>query len=172
MKRFAVLLAVAALLAASLPAPAQQAGLPKAEAQAFWRYISQTNPYRHWQMWPGKPAFYPGTMPHGALLTTYVNDIALKALQEGQPQMPPGAIIVKENYDQAKKLMAITTMYKEEGYDPPHNDWFYVKYSPEGMVMDKAAGKVAECINCHGQRAANDYLFTGKLGQPAAGGGR
>lgn len=157
------------LVAAALMLPAagmtQQAGLPPAEPQAFWSYITQTSPYTKWPMWPGKQAFYPGTMPHGALLTTYVNDVALKALLEGEAQMPPGAIMVKENYDKSKKLMAITTMYKVAGFDPPHHDWFWVKYSPEGKVMEEAAGKVKGCLGCHGQQAGNDYLFTGKLGQ-------
>ena len=35
--------------------------------------------------------------PHGMLLTTYLNDVAMQALTSAPSRMAPGAIIVKEN---------------------------------------------------------------------------
>jgi hypothetical protein len=131
--------------------------LPEPEADAFWTYISETNPYTNWEMWPGKDGFYPGTSPHGAFLKLFVNDVALKALKEDAP-MPDGAIIVKENYDKDKQFMAITPMYLKKGYNPEAGDWFWTKYGPEGALM--AAGKVEGCINCH--KTQPDWLFTEK----------
>lgn len=71
--------------------------------------------------------------------------------------MPDGAIIVKENYgpDQ-QKLVAVTPMYKVEGYNPDAGNWFWAKYAPDGSVQ--AAGKVDSCIECH--KTADDYRFT------------
>ncbi len=48
-------------------------GAPAPEAKALWSYITKDSPYTEWRMWPGKNALYNGTVPHGALLTTYVN---------------------------------------------------------------------------------------------------
>jgi hypothetical protein len=132
----ALLVLAAAALAVSGSDALAQAELPQTEPGPLWTYITQTNPYTGWRMWPGKQAFYPGTRPHGALLTTYVNDTAFKAIEGGQKSLLPGSIIVKENYSPQKELMAITTMYKVIGYDPPHNNWFWVKYQPDGEVAD------------------------------------
>ena len=130
--------------------------MPPTEAQPFWKYITETKPYTQWSFWPGKEGMYPGTSPHGAFLKLYANDIAIEAAKAGQP-MPDGAIIVKENYGPDKeKLMAITPMYKVEGYNPDGEDWFWAKYGPDGSV--DTAGKVDSCINCH--KNASDYLFT------------
>lgn len=131
--------------------------MPKTEGEPFWTYISETSSYAEWDTWPGKPGLYPGTSPHGAFLKLFVNDVALKALNEGA-DMPDGAIIVKENYSKDKKLMAITPMYLKKGYNPEAGDWFWAKYGPDGEVM--AAGKVEGCINCH--RTRSDWLFTDK----------
>ena len=99
---------------------------------------------------------YEGTSPHGAFLKLYVNDVAYNAIKENKP-MPNGAIIVKENYGEAKgKLESVTPMYKKEGYNPAAGEWFWAKYGPEGEVMK--AGKVEGCIGCHGSR--KNWLFT------------
>jgi len=130
--------------------------MPEPEAGPFWTYISETDPYTQWDMWPGKEGIYEGQSPHGAYLKLYINDTARKALKE-KKAMPEGAIIVKENYGKDKeKLMAVTPMYKKKGYNPDAGDWFWAKYGPDGKVMK--AGKVKGCINCH--RARDNWLFT------------
>jgi hypothetical protein len=135
--------------------PARE-NMPPPEARAFWTYITETNPYTQWSFWPGKEGMYPGTSPHGAFLKLYANDIAIEAAKAGQP-MPDGAIIVKENYGPDKQeLMAITPMYKMQGYNPDAGDWFWAKYGPDGSV--DTAGKVDSCINCH--TTADDFRFT------------
>jgi hypothetical protein len=129
--------------------------LPSTNAEAFWTYISKTNPYKNWQHWPGYPGIFPGESPHGAYLEFYGNDIAIKAAQQGK-DMPYGAILVKTNYAEDKKtLMVITPRYKVKGYNPDAGDWFWAEYGPSGEVT--AAGKVDSCINCH--RKAKDFQF-------------
>ena len=135
------------------------AALPLADADALWKYISVTEPYRQWRHWPGRSGVYPGRSPHGAYLRLYANEIALNALEKKIRPLPAGAIIVKENYgDDKMTLMAVTPMYKVSGYNPAGGDWFWGKYGPGGQVM--AAGKPEGCISCHRAVMDNDWLFT------------
>jgi hypothetical protein len=58
---------------------------------------------------------------------------------------------------------------REAGYDPDNNDWFWVKYTPDGGLHTnpkgmKLAGRVAKgmpqgCLACHGARKGTDYQF-------------
>ncbi len=123
-------------------------------------HITGHVPYKTWELWPGKGKLYTGTKPHGALLTTYVNDIALKSLDK-KKGFSNNSIIVKENYTPEKKLAAVTVMYKIKGYDPAGGDWFWAKYDPNFEIL--AEGKVKGCIACHGTAKDNDYVFTGKV---------
>lgn len=133
--------------------------LPPPDAGQFWTYITETHPYKGWDMWPGYEGMYPGQSPHGAYLKLYANSIALKAAREGKTVMPDGAILVKENYAKDKHtLAAITPMYRVKGYNPEGGDWFWAKYGPEGEVM--AAGKVKGCIDCHRAVKSQDWRFT------------
>ena len=112
--------------------PMKKPGEPS--GAALWTQMKKADYIKKWQMWPGQSAFYPGKEPHGMLLTTYVNQPALRAIVEMQGKMPCGSIIVKENYMPDKKLAALTVMYKVKGYNPEGGDWFWVKYSPNGKV--------------------------------------
>lgn len=114
--------------------------------------------YTSWSMWPGKQKFYKGQEPHGALLTTYVNKLAEDALTNGAAQMPPGAVIVKENYGSDKKLMATTVMEKVAGYDAENHDWYWAKYGTDGK--SQMAGRVDMCYSCHKGAAQYDMLWT------------
>lgn len=156
MKRFLL----GGLLALGLLALAQQGGdLP----QRLWRLITgfSGEDYRlTWHYVPGKPmGFYKGTEPHGALLRTFVNDIAYDAIRARAGRYPVGALLVKDNHMPDGQLAAITLMLKmPEGYYPEGGDWFWAKYLPDGTV--EAAGKVAACAACHAQAKAQDYVFS------------
>jgi hypothetical protein len=139
--------------------PAEKfAPLPGTDAQAIYHYITKENPYKSWQLWPGKGKLYQGRHPQGAYLTTYINDIASLSIGAGKP-MVNGSIIVKENYTPEKNLSAITVMYKIKGYNPSAGDWFWSKYDVTGKTLK--AGKVKGCIDCHSSQIANDFIFTG-----------
>ena len=133
---------------------------PMADGKAIWTYLKEID-YTKLPMWPGKEAFYPGKEPHGALLTTYVNETALNDIQGKKGTLSAGSIIVKENYMPDKKLAAVTVMYKVAGYNPEAADWFWAKYAPDGNI--EAEGKATACISCHGQKKDNDYIMTGAL---------
>lgn len=132
--------------------------MPKPEADPFWNYISQENPYVAWKQWPGKEGMYEGESPHGSFLKIFVNDKAYNAIKKGKA-MPDGAIIVKENYgDDKEELLAITPMYKYKDYNPEAGNWFWAKYSEKADVM--AAGKVESCIECHMKAEGSDFIFS------------
>jgi hypothetical protein len=133
---------------------------PEADAQQLYDYITKQKTYVKWKLWPGKGKLYKGAEPHGALLTTYVNDTALKSIK-AKKGLKDGSIIVKENYMPDKKLAAVTVMYKVKGYNSEAGDLFWLKYLPDGKI--EASGKVGMCIGCHSNVKANDYLFTGKV---------
>lgn len=134
--------------------------MPGADAGKLYEYIIKLKPYNAWELWPGKGKQYKGTEPHGALLTTYINDTAYDSVKK-KKFMTDGAIIVKENYTADKKFVALSVMYKVKGYNPEAGDWFWARYSPDGKV--EASGKARGCIGCHEKNKDNDYIFTGGL---------
>jgi hypothetical protein len=156
-----------------LPPPAtngviQQGQWPLPEGEPFLRYITQQDPYKQWDLWPGTKEMDPGTEPHGAFLITYVNDPARAGIERKSGQMPDRAIVVKENYTPDRELSAITAMYKVAGYKvsaerPDGGEWFWIQFSPDGIINDQ--GKIEGCITCHERARDNDYLFTSYIGQ-------
>lgn len=144
---------------------------PPQIAADLWKLLQTENYRQHWKMWPGREAFYEGTSPHGALLTTYVNDPAYSALEAGEKQLPPGSIIVTENYTPEKNLTDITVMYKLAGFDAQNNNWFWAKFMPDGIPVEEdpdgeqaeLAGKVDSCIACHSENKDNDYIMSDSL---------
>ena len=56
-------------------------------------------------------------------------------------------------------LKAVTVMFQREaGYDPGNDNWFWVKYAPDGSLQ--AFGKVEGCISCHSEAPGNDYIYS------------
>lgn len=155
-------------------AEAEAAGpaLPDTTAASLWSYLNEVDYQSTWQLWPDKGELYQGGEPHGMLLTSYLNASAFDALTGDAASMPNNAIVIKENYMPDSTLAAVTVMYKKEGYDPEHNDWFWVKYLPDGSVDadGNAVGRVQGCIGCHGGAADNDYVMTADLAAGGSGG--
>jgi len=116
---------------------------------------------------------YTGAHPHGAILDTIDGKLKVKGLSN--------VVIVKRNYggegvsksnvanNPSKYLKAITVMYKRKGYDADNQDWFWVKYKPDGKLHTnpkgmKLAGRVAKgkpqgCIACHTAAPGGDMIF-------------
>ena len=131
-------------------------------AQKFWDYLKKADFQEEWSRWPGHDeGFMEGRSPHGAFLKVYVNEQVTGNLENP----PVKSIIVKENYNEQKELVAITPMYRVgKDYDPEHNDWYWAKYKPDGTLFEmkgmKLSGKVQGCINCHSSAKGKDYVFT------------
>lgn len=141
---------------------------PDTTGAAMWQHLQDEDYRDNWALYPGTTELYEGTEPHGMLLTTYVNEIARRALSGGAARMPDGAVLVKENYMPNRQLAAITVMYKRAGYNGEHNDWFFSKHlpggeldrAPNGMALE---GRVPGCQACHSSMREHDYLFTGNM---------
>ena len=142
------------LLVALFTVPVVMAEMPGSDADALWNYISKVSPYQNWSFWPDHQGMQDGRAPHGPKHKVYVND---NALTSKTPPLKYGSIQVKENFNKAGELLAITVMYKIKDYNPGDGDWFWVKYSPDGKTAK--AGKPAGCIGCHGTRAKNDFVL-------------
>ncbi len=134
--------------------------MPQAAGGDLRHFITGHQPYTKWAMWPGKSAMSEGTEPHGSFITVYINDVADKSLKM-KNGLANNSIILKENYSPAKKLAAITVMYKVKGYNPEGGDWFWAKYGPSFEIL--AEGKVKGCLDCHRKAEGNDYIFTGDV---------
>lgn len=132
---------------------------PQADAHALFHYLTQTTDYTDWSHWPHKEALYPGQYPHGAFLTTYVNSVALGAIETQQGQLPQGSIIIKECYSANKQLTAISVMYKTTTTND--NNYFWIEYQPDGQVLHQSDSE--SCTNCHSAVRDNDWLFTGVI---------
>ena len=131
--------------------------MPETDGKACWMYMTEVSPYEGWGLWPGHKGMEEGKSPHGAYVKVTANPVALKAARKGMKEMPEGSIIMKENYDKDKNLVALTPMYKVKGYNPEGGDWFWMKYKPDGTV--DAAGKLKGCIDCHAKVKKNDWIF-------------
>ena len=154
MKKQIILVSLIVFIAGFFLITATSADMPKNDPEALWTYITKTSPYQKWGFWPDHQGMQPGRAPHGPLHKVYVND---RGLNSDRPPVQYGTIAVKENYNPAKELKAITVMYKSHGYNPDAGDWYWVKYSLDGKA-DKF-GKPAGCVGCHGTRAKNDYIL-------------
>ena len=128
--------------------------LPGTNAASVIAYLDEVDYQNNddWKLWPGTTEMYQGDDPHGATLTTRLNPAAFDAIGG---TMPDGAIIVKDNYTPAGDLDAITVMYKKSGYNPDHNDWYWLKELADGTV-DKE-GMVMGCQDCHVD--GTDYVW-------------
>lgn len=135
--------------------------LPVTRADSVWSYLQRSDYDTTWAYWPGLDDFYGGSEPHGLLLTTYVNETARAAVNDGADRMPAGAIVVKEAYLPDRSLESVAVMYKVDGYDPGHRDWFFARYDPDGSA--RAHGRVQSCQECH--RDGLDYIMTAGFGQ-------
>jgi len=156
-KRSIFLIGALALAAGSISLGLAAGGAaqgPGPDAAALWKYISRVPPYHQWGYFPDHKGMQPGRAPHGPLHKVFVNKVGLSAKK---PPYAHGAIVVKDNYNKAKKLVAITVMYKVKGFNPSAGDWYWVMYRPGGMVG--RAGKVAGCIKCHAAVKNQDWVF-------------
>lgn len=133
-------------------------------AKSIWKDSSN---YRSWNSFKNLEGYQDGQSPHGKFVRYYINKVA-----EGDSNnFPDGSVIVKENYmaKEESKLAAITIMKKIKNYDPENKDWFWVKFSPSGMIAKNPkgmalAGRVAKgmeqgCIACHQYADRDDFVY-------------
>jgi len=111
--------------------------------------------YRTWERANAQPY---QSVPHGLLLTDFVNNLARDAWL-ARRGYPVGAALAAEGWRKNERAMVWLMEKRPPGYDSEHGDWWYATVEPDGKVRN--AGRVATCIDCHAT-AANDYVH----GQP------
>lgn len=131
--------------------------------ESIWERITGDTDYTAYEYMPEQVGMKKGQAPHGAFHKIFTNDIFCDELPIQSKTAPYGSIIVKENYSQDKILGALTVMVKVKDFNPKHNDWFWVKYSPDGKALSPENGKPEGCITCHSGKNDNDYIIVHKL---------
>ena len=89
-----------------------------------------------------------------------------------------GMVIVKKMYqgpeisvqnvidDPTNNLKVIAVMFKrEKGYDSDNQDWFYIKFRPDGIPHKNKkgilmTGRAGKCIGCHKSAPGDDYIYS------------
>lgn len=160
MKQFRMRLSLGA---AAVLAGAVLAGCPnnKAEIDALSEQVFGNPPWDKWGQIPGFEGVIEAGFPHGPEARVFINDVFAAAIAAGAPEVPDGAIIVKENDDSGADFFGLAdtldVMFKVDGYSPTNGDWFWANLGKDGAVND--SGRIIVCIVCHGDYRENDFMF-------------
>lgn len=128
--------------------------------KALWKKI-QVLQKTHTLMLESK-AYQPGSRTVDAYTVDLASQAANGAIRtagsiEKVRRYPNGALVVKENFSEQRKLTGVTAMLKLFGYDPADRDWVMAAYNPAGKVV--AYGRVPSCIACHAMVTKQDFVF-------------
>lgn len=152
-----ILCAVAtAIFVAGCPPPPTPTGPTGAD---LYTLITQSDPFETWAQFPEATGTIESAPPHGPLANVFINSTVVEAMANFSGALPDGSIIVKESFDEAgtESGDSITVMWKQTGFDPANNDWFWGRFAFDGEIL--AEGQVAGCFGCHGIARANDFVF-------------
>ncbi|MFN3196893.1 MAG: hypothetical protein ACE366_00555 [Bradymonadia bacterium] len=131
-----------------------------AKAEALWDEIAGHQ--MSWRQPAGKEGWIEGAMPHGGIQQIYHN---------GTDPNADGYIVIKRNYGEKDEeaLGALTVMQKIDGFDDEVNDWFFVRYNPDGTIYAPEGTAIAGrpgkgtnggCVGCHSGAGGDDFLFS------------
>ncbi len=126
----------------------------------MWNWLAKAQ-YKNWGPIPGVTGeAYASEQPHGAQVKLFANRTAAA----NPESLPHGSMLVKENYSSdGSSLLAITIMYRSEGYNPQGGDWYWASYQPDGQISKmegmSISGKVGVCIDCHRSAEGDDFTF-------------
>lgn len=104
---------------------------PAELAAELWKLIHTEGYQMHWKQWPDRES--------ADNVTTYVNDIAYKAIEKNEGELPPGSIIVKDKFNDEKQLESVKAIINLGGNNAEDSGWFWAEYSPDGnpQAMEK-----------------------------------
>ena len=151
---------------ASPPATEQTVRAPsldevEPDGQAIFAWLDGERYRETWGLLPGTSPLHTGAEPHGALLTTYANPVAIEALERAAPSMPPGAAIAVEDYLADSTLSTISVMLRVDDPDSGSVEWRFTRFAPTGEIE---AGPMDGCRSCHVLEP--DFVFGWELGTP------
>ena len=142
MQRLIALVFLVGCGSASDTADTAAAGPEAALYDAAWEGLQG---YEGWAQAPEWTGVIESESPHGGYTQIWFNELAYDtyAAQAGG-EMPPGAMIVKESYDDAAGAdpLNLTLMYKDADYG-----WYWAATEMDGAIqMD---GQPDYCVSCH-----------------------
>lgn len=117
--------------------------------------------YKSWTPFPGQTMLMKSGDHSGAFVRSYYNDIAGAAIAKWSGSFPDGAIMVKEQFEDeaGTKPVGHTVMWKVEGFDGEHGDWYWAAFGADGAAQ--RSGQIADCSGCHQATAATaDWVRT------------
>jgi hypothetical protein len=87
----------------------------------------------------------------------YMNATAASAFT-GTAAFPPGAMLVKEQFDRATGAPAgaLAMEKREPGYDVDASDWRWIAIGTRGELLRE--GKIDACAACH-RESSHDFVF-------------
>lgn len=143
----------------------------EAEAGALWAYLEDSEYHRFWDAAsPSRAGLSRARRFHGPLVRAYVNPVADDARPLGETPLPPGSVVVLEDYNYEPHIQSVHVMAKIPGHNEATNDWAFYRFSPEGgaEVTDAEARRRNRrqdrgCIHCHSRTRETDFLFTPRL---------
>ncbi len=142
-----------------VPAPSLDEVEPDGEAIFAW--LDDERYRETWELLPGTSPLHTGIEPHGTLLTTYANAIAIEALERAAPSMPPAAAIAVEDYMADSTLSTISVMLRVDDLEAGSVEWRFTRFAPTGEIE---AGPLDGCRSCHVLEP--DFVFGWELGTP------
>ena len=128
--------------------------------QALWRQI-QALQTQHAIM-PESHLFQAGSRTVDVYTVDLANAAAIQSIKKAGGivkvgKYENGSLLVKENYNQNKKLTGVTAMLKAKGFDAGDRNWVMAAYKPNGALA--AFGKIGSCIACHVMVTRQDFVF-------------
>ena len=102
--------------------------------------------------------------PHGKFRLRY-NDVMIASL-DGSGELPsgtamqPGAIVVKELYNDLDQLVLYAVIKKAPGDASAESGQLWAEYALDGDVVVSIEGKGAGCVDCHASTPNRDRIKT------------
>jgi hypothetical protein len=108
--------------------------------------------------------------PQPYLRTKYNSKAASVLNSEGKiiakSSFPEGSLIVKELYDNSKKLVRYAILYKDSSNaNADTKGWVWGYVNSDGGIAESATKKGSSCISCHSQADNIDYMLMNKYFQ-------
>lgn len=158
MKTFVLLSVPAGIMAVGIGVAL--AGVRAPTPQALWQQV-QTLQKNHAIM-PESHPFQVGSRTVDAFTTDLANAAAVHSIRMAGgiikvTRYAQDSLLVKDNYNQERKLTGVTAMLKLPGYDASDRNWVMAAYKPNGTLV--AYGKVGTCIACHVMVRHQDFVF-------------
>jgi predicted small secreted protein len=97
---------------------------PPELAAELWNLINTEGYQEHWKEWQSEEG-------NETNAKVYVNDLAYNALEKKEKELPPGSIVVENNYNDKNELETVEALINLGG-DDPQGRWFRAEYSPDG----------------------------------------